>query len=84
MFGHFIGLSVHVFMLDKLLLKKIKPFTASAKVIYHEILNLGTDGLGRKVQTQIRLLIKGQSDQGLQYMSISLHLLKALLHCDSK
>ena len=37
---------------------------------------------GQTVQTQIRLVLKEQSDQGLHYLPLHLHLLDALLHCE--
>ena len=36
------------------------------------------------MQTQIRLLLEEQSDQGLHYLLFYLHLLDALLHYDIK
>ena len=43
------------------------------------ILNFRTDRSGQTVQTQIRLLLEEQSDQGLHYLEFRLHLLGALL-----
>ena len=43
---------------------------------YHKILSIGTDRSGQTLQTQIRLLVKEQSDQALH----CLHLLNPLLH----
>ena len=45
------------------------------------ILNIGTDRSEQTVQTQIRLLIKEQSDQGLLCLLFCLHLLNTILHC---
>ena len=45
------------------------------------ILNIGTDRSEQTVQTQIRLLLMEQSDQGLLCLLFSLHLLNAILHC---
>ena len=43
------------------------------------ILCFQTDRSGRTVQTQIRLLLEEQSDQGLHCLQFQLHLLGALL-----
>ena len=45
------------------------------------ILNIGTDRSEQTVQTQIRLLLKEQSDQGLLCLLFCLHLLNTMLHC---
>ena len=45
------------------------------------ILNIGTDRSEQTVQTQIRLLLKEQSDQCLLCLLFCLHLLNAILHC---
>ena len=45
------------------------------------ILNIGTDRSEQTVQTQIRLLLKEQSDQGLLCLLFCLHLLNTILHC---
>ena len=45
------------------------------------ILNIGTDRSEQTVQTQIRLLLMEQSDQGLLCLLFCLHLLNAVLHC---
>ena len=45
------------------------------------ILNIGTDRSEQTVQTQIRLLLMEQSDQGLLCLLFCLHLLNTLLHC---
>ena len=42
-------------------------------------LSFWTDRSGQTVQTQIRLLLEEQSDQGLHCLPFSLHLLDALL-----
>ena len=42
-------------------------------------LSLRTDRSGQTVQTQIRLLLEEQSDQGLHCLHFSVHLLEALL-----
>ena len=44
------------------------------------ILNIGTDRSEQTVQTQIRLLLKEQSDQGLLCLLSCLHLLNTILH----
>ena len=44
------------------------------------ILSFQTDWSGQIVQTQIRLLLEEQSDQGLHYSQYCLHLLDALLY----
>ena len=43
------------------------------------ILSFRTDRSGQTVQTQIRLLLEEQSDQGLHCLQFPLHLLDALL-----
>ena len=50
---------------------------------YHTviILNIGTDKSEQTVQTQIRLLLMEQSDQGLLCLLFCLHLLNTILHC---
>ena len=45
------------------------------------ILNIGTDRSEQTVQTQIRLLLMEQSDQGLICLLFCLHLLNTILHC---
>ena len=45
------------------------------------ILNIGTDRSEQTVQTQIRLLLMEQSDQGLLCLLFCLHLLNTTLHC---
>ena len=45
------------------------------------ILNIGTDKSEQTVQTQIRLLLLEQSDQGLLCLLFCLHLLSTILHC---
>ena len=45
------------------------------------ILNIGTDRSEQTVQTQIRLLLKEQSDQCLLCLLFCLHLLNTILHC---
>ena len=42
------------------------------------ILSFRTDWSGQTVQTQIRLLLEEQSDQGLHYLHYYLHLMDAL------
>ena len=49
-----------------------------------KILNGMTDRSEQTVQTQIRLLLKEQSDQGLHCLPFHLHLLDVLLHCKTK
>ena len=46
------------------------------------ILNIGTDRSEQTVQTQIRLLLMEQSDQGLLCLLFCLHLLNTILHCN--
>ena len=43
--------------------------------------NIGTDRSEQTVQTQIRLLLMEQSDQGLLCLLFCLHLLNTILHC---
>ena len=45
------------------------------------ILNIGTDRSEQTVQTQIRLLLMEQSDQGLLCLLFCLHLLNTILQC---
>ena len=45
------------------------------------ILNIGTDKSEQTVQTQIRLLLMEQSDQGLLCLLFCLDLLNTILHC---
>ena len=51
--------------------------SASTVIIW----NIGTDRSEQTVQTQIRLLLKEQSDQCLLCLLFCLHLLNAILHC---
>ena len=53
----------------------------SCIVILHTVIFLGfqTDRSGQTVQTQIRLLLEEQSDQGLHCLQFPLHLLDAFL-----
>ena len=44
-------------------------------------LNIGTDRSEQTVQTEIRLLLMEQSDQGLLCLLFCLHLLNTILHC---
>ena len=44
------------------------------------ILSFQTDMPGQTVQTQIRLLLEEQSDQGLHYLPFRLHRLDSLLY----
>ena len=43
-----------------------------------------TDRAEQRMQTQIRLLLKEQSDQGLHSLRFRVHLLGVFLHCLSK
>ena len=45
------------------------------------ILSFRTDMPGQTVQTQIRLLLEEQSDQGLHCLPFRLHRLDSLLYC---
>ena len=45
------------------------------------ILRFGTDMPGQTMQTQIRLLLEEQSDQGLHCLPFRLHRLDLLLYC---
>ena len=45
------------------------------------ILSFRTDMPGQTVQTQIRLLLEEQSDQGLHCLPFRLHSLDSLLYC---
>ena len=45
------------------------------------IISFRTDRSGQTVQTQIRLLLEEQSDQGLHCLLFHLHLLEAFLCC---
>ena len=46
------------------------------------VLSIRTDRFAETVQTQIRLLLLEQSDQGLHCLSLHLQLLDVLLHCN--
>ena len=46
-----------------------------------KILNIGTNRCELTVQTQIRLLLKEQSDLGRHCLTFHQHPLEALLHC---
>ena len=59
--------------------KKIKMSAAIFVTVI--ILNIGTDRSEQTVQTQIRLLLMKQSDQGLLCLLFCLHLLNTILHC---
>ena len=48
------------------------------------LVGIGTDRSEQTVQTQIRLLLQEQSDQGLHCLSFHLHFLDALLLCKTK
>ena len=52
------------------------PFTLCTVMI----LGFRTDRSGQTVQTQIRLLLQEQSDQGLHCLQFPLHLLDALFY----
>ena len=56
-------------------------FKFDTKYITVIILNIGTDRSEQTVQTQIRLLLMEQSDQGLLCLLFCLHLLSTILHC---
>ena len=73
-----------------ILMKIIMPFNIVGKtenIVFEEdsitviILNIGTDRSEQTVQTQIRLLLMEQSDQGLLCLLFCLHLLNTILHC---
>ena len=52
----------------------------SVKYITVMFLSFRTDKSGQTVQTQIRLLLEEQSDQGLHYLPFRLHRLDSLLY----
>ena len=63
-----------------------RPYNIEARTIHANrntviILNIGTDMSEQTVQTQIRLLLMEQSDQGLLCLLFCLHLLNTILHC---
>ena len=58
-----------------------KKSQTNEKQTYLIILNIGTDRSEQTVQTQIRLLLMEQSDQGLLCLLFCLHLLNTILHC---
>ena len=68
-----------VFSLGKIFLseEEIIPFKCYTVII----LNIGTDRSEQIGQTQIRLLLMEQSDQGLLCLLFCLHLLNTILHC---
>ena len=62
--------------------KEILCEVSSQKVFYrNNFLYIGTDRSEQTVQTQIRLLLMEQSDQGLLCLLFCLHLLNTILHC---
>ena len=60
---------------------KVGECTFAARPYTVIILNIGTDRSEQTVQTQIRLLLMEQSDQGLLCLLFCLHLLNTILHC---
>ena len=60
---------------DKFAVKGTRYFNSSTVMF----LSFWTDMSGQTVQTQIRLLLEEQSDQGLHCLQFWLHLLDALL-----
>ena len=64
----------HWFVIQKPMFVDLFSFTVI-------ILNIGTDKSEQTVQTQIRLLLMEQSDQGLLCLLFCLHLLNTILHC---
>ena len=60
--------------------KIVKKFSSKTHITVI-ILNIGTDRSEQTVQTQIRLLLMEQSDQGLLCLLLCLHLLNTILHC---
>ena len=72
---------------DCLLTFKIRGFLGKTGKYYIDqstviILNIGTDRSEQTVQTQIRLLLMEQSDQGLLCLLFCWHLLNTILHCN--
>ena len=59
----------------------LKFYTKTGSVTTVMILNIGTDRSEQTVQTQIRLLLMEQSDQGLLCLLFCLHFLNTILHC---
>ena len=55
----------------------VKSYNPSTVII----LNIGTDRSEQTVQTQIRLLLMEQSDQGLLCLLFCLQFLNTILHC---
>ena len=72
---------------DRIFLRKLGGVEATGSLVVHVgtitviILNIGTDRSEQTVQTQIRLLLMEQSDQGLLCLLFCLHLLNTILHC---
>ena len=62
-------------------LKMNKNIISGRLLFTVKILNIGTDRSEQTVQTQIRLLLMEQSDQGLLCLLFCLHLLNTILHC---
>ena len=61
--------------------KMVSILNTFNKYITEIILNIGTDRSEQTVQTQIRLLLMEQSDQGLLCLLFCLHFLNTILHC---
>ena len=74
---------MHIYdrVLEKILITNAASAMTVDLMITVIILNIGTNRSEQTVQTQIRLLLMEQSDQGLLCLLFCLHLLNAILHC---
>ena len=72
------GLVVHIVSVVMYIFYRMGCVSCFCTVI---ILNIGTDRSEQTVETQIRLLLMEQSDQGLLCLLFCLHLLSTILHC---
>ena len=63
---------------DRRNVKHLKVFNKKKRIIV-KILFIGTDRSEQTVETQIRLLLKEQSDQGLHYLPCHVHLCDLIL-----
>ena len=75
----FITLSILETCMQSFNISNKGDYSNQCSMITIMFLSFRTDRSGLKVQTQIRLLLEGQSDQGLHCLQFPLHLLDALL-----
>ena len=77
---HIYFLWIHIYIRENLNVIKNKDWSWNEGYTVI-ILNIGTDRSEQTVQTQIRLLLMEQSDQGLLCLLFCLHVLNTILHC---